>query len=110
LNGLCWEYATANVQLERALKDCEASLALTRAAATLDSRGFVLLRLKRYSESIASYDAAISAGPASPASFYGRGLARLRKGEAGIGQADLAHARSMAPGVDLEFAGYGLTP
>lgn len=110
LNGLCWQYATANVQLERALKDCDAALALKRETHTLDSRGFVLLRLKRYDEAIRAYDDAIALGPPPAESFYGRGLARLRKGQAENGRGDLAHARSLSPGIDLEFAAYGLTP
>ncbi len=51
LNSLCWTKATWGVVLESALADCDAALAIEpRDAATLDSRGLVLLRLGRLEE------------------------------------------------------------
>ena len=110
LNNLCWDQATANVQLQRALADCNASIALKRGSPNLDSRGFVLLRLQRYDEAIAAYDASIALVSTQSDSFYGRGIARLRKGQTLIGQGDLASARARSPGIDRQFEGYGLTP
>ena len=48
LNSLCWGKATSGILLAEALADCDASLAIEPAsAATLDSKGLVLLRLDR---------------------------------------------------------------
>ncbi|WP_296597577.1 DUF3857 domain-containing protein [Phenylobacterium sp.] len=111
LNQLCWSQAVANIQLDRALADCQASLALNPAsAATLDSRAFVFLRQGKFRESIADYDAALKLQPKQAASLYGRGLARIRVGQDGEGRADLAAARALASEVDEMFASYGLTP
>ena len=46
--------------------------------------------------------------PRDPGSLYGRGLARLRFGDADGGRADLAAAKALDPDVTAEFARYGL--
>lgn len=109
LNGLCWEQATNNVALESALSDCDAALQIEpRTAAILDSRGFVLMRLGRWSDSIADYDKAISIRSDTPETLFGRGLARYGAGDQAGGEADIAAARKLDPGIDDVFAGYGL--
>jgi tetratricopeptide (TPR) repeat protein len=111
LNDLCWTQATLGLALQSALADCEASLKLQpKFAATLDSKGFVLLRLGRVEESVSAYDEAVSLRPYQAQSLYGRGLAKLKLGRSAEGNADLKAARTYSKGVDEEFAGYGLTP
>lgn len=111
LNELCWVQATAGFALETALADCDEALRLLPTATPIqDSRAFVLLRLGRYDEAIAQYDAALKDRPASGSSLYGRGLAKLRKGMAAEGQADLAAARAADSRVDETFKEYGVTP
>ena len=81
-----------------------------RSPANLDSRALVLLRLGRLDEAIAGYDLALKLAPRQAISLYGRGLAKLGKGQGMAGQADLAAARAMRPHVDDVFAEYGLKP
>jgi tetratricopeptide (TPR) repeat protein len=108
-NSLCWSEATAGVELDDALGDCDKALAdMPDTPAFLDSRGFVLLRLKRYEESITSYDAAIKLQPQEAASLYGRGIAKLRLGRQAGGEADIAAARAVNPRIEAIFGGYGV--
>ncbi|MBI1179461.1 MAG: DUF3857 domain-containing protein [Alphaproteobacteria bacterium] len=110
LNNLCWEAATADFELDQALADCQASVAIQPdKIATQDSLAFAELKLGRLDEAIETYDSVI-ARAALPSSLYGRGIAKLRKGLAEEGQADLRAARERAPGIDDEFADYGITP
>jgi len=76
---------------------------------TLDSRGFVYLKLGRFSQAIADYDAALAGNPRESGSLYGRGLARLRSQDTEGGRADLAAAKALDPAVAEEFARYGLS-
>lgn len=83
LNNLCWIKATENVALDSALADCEAALAREpKAAATLDSKAFVLLRLGRTDEAIATYGQALALVPTKSSSLYGRGIAYGRRATA----------------------------
>ncbi len=109
LNALCWEQATNGVALEAALGDCDKALQLEpRNAPTLDSRGFVLMRLGRWSDAIADYNKAASIRPDSAESLFGRALAKAGAGDRTGAAADIAEARKLDPGIDEEFAGYGL--
>ncbi|HYE45068.1 MAG TPA: DUF3857 domain-containing protein [Caulobacter sp.] len=109
LNTLCWEQATNGVALEAALRDCDTALQLEpRNAPTLDSRGFVLMRLGRWKDAIADYDKATTIRPDSAESLFGRALAKYGAGDKAGGDADIAEARKLDPGIDEEFAGYGL--
>jgi len=110
LNSMCWSLATAGVALETALNACEAAVAREpEEAAFQDSHGFVLLRLGRYDESIASYDAALKFGERSM-SLYGRGMARHLKGDAAGGDEDMRAALREDAHVATAYANYGLKP
>lgn len=111
LNNVCWELATADVSLASALDDCNAALAKDPAlVAALDSRGFVLLRLARYDQAIASYDSALKFNPLEADSLYGRGICELRSGKEKRGRADIKAAMALSPAVADEFAHYGVQP
>ena len=109
LNEVCWTRATHGVDLQKALADCDSSLALyPTAAQTLDSRGFVLLRLGRYEEAVAAYAEALKLRPRQAESLYGRGLAELSLQRAKEGQADVAAARAISAKVEQEFVDWGV--
>ena len=111
LNERCWTRATANVELSRALADCE--LAVARApdnSAILDSRAFVKLRMGQYDGAIADEDAALAHNPDHPAALYTRGIARLRKGDREAGERDIAAARRLVFDIDATYRVYGITP
>ncbi len=97
LNNICYPKAVANLALERALDECNEALRLRPdQAATLDSRGAVLLRLGRYDEAIRDFDRALEQYPTLSNSIYLRAIARARRGDAGA-EAELARVRETSP-------------
>ncbi len=115
LNGRCWERALQGENLAKALTDCNDALKLSAKAsplsrAVLDSRGLVRLRLGDYDRSIADYDASLKLAPKNAWSLYGRGVAKMRKHKIAEGEADIAAATVISPGVGEEFKGHGITP
>jgi tetratricopeptide (TPR) repeat protein len=97
------------MDLERALAHCDASLKLRpNDAATLDSRGFVLMRLGRNAEAVAAYDAAVAANPKEYNSLYGRGVVESRLGRSTDSARDIAAATAIRPRVVEEFAQMGV--
>jgi tetratricopeptide (TPR) repeat protein len=110
-NSRCWARAIAGRDLQQALSDCTESLRLRSGDAdTMDSRGFVYLRLNRLEDAIADYDAALKIDPRKAASLYGRGIIKLRKGDAAGGEADIAAAKTAQKDIAEEFAKYGVKP
>lgn len=110
-NSRCWARGLGNIDLDKALVDCEAGLKLSPGnAAILDSRGFVKLRQGNLAGAITDYDAALKAAPGQAASLFGRGVAKRRQGAKAAGDLDLAAARKAQPDIEKEFAGYGVTP
>ena len=111
LNNRCYYKATWGRDFQGALKDCDAALkALPGTPNIVDSHGFVELRLERYDNAIADYDTVLKSSPTQASSLFGRAIAKLRKGDAKGGQADLAAAKAVYPGVEAEFARYGVKP
>ncbi len=106
-DGRCWLRAILGTQLEAALADCEKALEMRPDAAnTLNTRGFVLFRMGRFGDAIASYDESLRLDPTVASSYYIRGLARTALGE-DAGE-DLAKANGIEPGVRDRYAGYGI--
>lgn len=111
LNDLCWTEAQAAFELDKALADCEAALKLKpEAPAYLDSAGLVLLRMGRYDDAVARYDRALAKAPKQSASLYGRGIAKLRKGDTAAGNADVAAALKISASIASEFEEFGVKP
>ncbi|HEX4742725.1 MAG TPA: tetratricopeptide repeat protein, partial [Caulobacteraceae bacterium] len=109
LNDVCYSLAVENMDLDRALALCDASLKLRpNEAAVLDSRAFVLLRLGRYAEALTAYDAAIAAKPDQYESLYGRGLVEARLGRTADSARDVAAALKAQPQIREEFAEMGV--
>ena len=109
LNNICWAKATAGVALDTARAECDASVAeASYDSAAQDSRGFVLLRLGRNSEAVASYDIALKIRPLSAESLYGRGLAKRRQGKLDEANTDIRAALLGDAHVAETFAEFGL--
>lgn len=106
LNNLCWTQAVAGVDLDQALKDCDAALALRTEAGFLDSRGLVLLQLARPAEALEVYDRALEMEPEQAASLYGRGLARKALGQTEEAAADKAAAVRLSATIAEDFEDY----
>jgi tetratricopeptide (TPR) repeat protein len=77
-------------------------------ASIIGTQAFVYLRLNRPDDAIASYDAALKHNPKIAFWLYGRGLAKLRKGDATGGNADLAAAEAIQSDLASVYAKYGL--
>lgn len=109
-NNKCWLRATRKLDLAAALKDCDKALSLAKLSPYYDSRGLVRLQMGDYAAAIADYDEALRLYAKQPSSLYGRGLAKLRLNDAAGSLADIEAARKINPGVEAEFASYGLKP
>ena len=74
----------------------------------MDSRGLVYLKLGQLDNAIADYDAALRLDAKLAGSLHGRGMARLKKGDAAGGNADITAAKAINPDVAKDFARYGV--
>jgi tetratricopeptide (TPR) repeat protein len=110
-NDRCWVRAIAMIEPDLALSDCNEALRLRpNFTAALDSRAFLHLKRGQFRESIADYEAVLKESPKDPYSIFGRGVAKLRMGDAAGGNTDLAAAVALQAGLREEFAAYGVTP
>jgi tetratricopeptide (TPR) repeat protein len=111
-NNRCWARAILGgpqEQLKQALKDCNEALRLRpNDPYAFDSRGFVYLKLNDFGKAIADYDQSLLLGGERASSLYGRGIAKLRKGDAEAGNKDIAAATKSQPDIAAEFRGYGV--
>jgi tetratricopeptide (TPR) repeat protein len=107
-NNRCWARAVVG-RMQEAVADCDESLRLApNVANTLENRGFAYLKMGQYERAIADYDAGLRLDPANKADYlYGRGLAKLKKGDAS-GAADVAAAKALHAKIAEEFASYGV--
>ncbi len=113
LAGRCGLQAAANIDLDRALDDCNQALAKLPSAehaAVFSNRGLVYLRLGQLDRAIADATAAIELHAKSGNPLYVRGLAELRQGLTAKGQADLAAARKLQPDIARHYSAIGLKP
>jgi len=108
LNNLCWEKAMANVALERALEECDRSLAKDDLYAAHDSKGVILLRQSRYDDAIKEFDLALKDGEVAE-SLYGRSLAYAGKGDRVRSDADAAQANKLSPGIERTYGHDGMS-
>jgi tetratricopeptide (TPR) repeat protein len=111
----CFMQSRLGRNLNAALEDCQHALQLQPGADfLLGARGFAYLARKEYAFAIADYDAVLrltSPGvPPDPYSLFGRGLAKLRSGNAAAGRADLSTAASIYPEIASEYAAWGFKP
>ena len=103
----CWARAVVGI-LKPALADCNEALRLMpNNVATLDSRGFVFLKMTHFDAAVSDYDAALQINPKLAFALYGRGLARL-KNEDAAGEADIAAAKALQADIAEEYARYGM--
>lgn len=111
LNGRCWARALGNVELDRALKDCNGALSgMPHNASFLDSRGLVRVRMGDYARALADYDESVQGGSNAAWTYYGRGIAKLRLGRKADGEVDIAKAKSLDADISDEAKKRGLLP
>jgi tetratricopeptide (TPR) repeat protein/predicted aspartyl protease len=113
ITGRCRARGFLGQDLAAALKDCTDAVNHSDPksnAAILDGRALVRLRLGDYDKAISDYDAALKAEPNKAWTYYGRGLAKLKKNQRAQGEADIAEAVKIAPRVADEYQRLGLAP
>jgi tetratricopeptide (TPR) repeat protein len=99
----------AGRELRSALKDCDEALRLwANYSVAHTTRGFIYLKLSNFDSAVADFDTALQLQPDSASALYGRGLARLRKGEERDGDTDLAAAKDISPSLvqNIEHLGF----
>lgn len=110
-NSLCWALAILEESLDEARAACDASLRdRPDHSPTLDSRGFVSLKQRRFQDAWNDYDAAVRLQPGGPSWVYGRGIAALRLGRTEEGRADIARAEALNADVTQFYADLGIRP
>ncbi|HEX2818460.1 MAG TPA: aspartyl protease family protein [Phenylobacterium sp.] len=110
LSSRCFARAAWGKELDAALADCDAALRKNKVSEVMGNRGLVLLRMGKLDEAIAQYNAAVGLQPRYAPALYGRGLAELKKGDKAKGEADIAAAKAIAPGLAQQYQRYGLAP
>ena len=109
----CGLQAAANIDLDRALDDCDQALSrlpTAEHAVVLSNRGLVYLRLGQFDRAVADATASIALRPKAGDPVYLRGLAELRQGLTAEGKADLAAAKKLRPDIARRYADIGLAP
>jgi lipoprotein NlpI len=94
-----------------ALDDCtKASSLAPKIPQILAYRGLVDLKLGQFDKALADYDAAFALTkiPDHADWLYGRGVAKLRKGDAAGGNVDIASTKAIKPDIAEEYAKYGI--
>ncbi len=110
-NNRCWARAILGPQeqLKQALEDCDEALRLRpNDPYAFDSRGLVYLKMGDFDKAIANYDQSIVLGGERAGSLYGRGIAKLKKGDAEGGNKDITLATKKRPDVVEVYRGYGV--
>jgi len=113
LSARCKARAMLGQDLSQALKDCNAAISRSGKLQNpdfLDNLALVRFRLADYDKSIGDYDAALKIRPKNAWTLYGRGLAKMKKNNRSEGEADIAEAVKIAPGVADAYKRMGLSP
>lgn len=111
LSGRCRAQASAGIDLERALADCNAALELRPGDPdVLNGRGIARLRLGRWAKAMADFDAVLRVQPQNAGARYGRGIGELRRGMTRQGRADIAAAAALQPRIAEQAGMRGLVP
>lgn len=105
----CLARTIANRDLPQALGDCDQAIRLApKEAGRFNVRGTLFLRLARFDDAIADYDAALKLSEKSAFALYGRGIAKRGKGDAAGGEADMTAAKAMESDIADDFVKYGI--
>lgn len=116
LNTRCYTRALANIELAKALADCNGAIKrLGPIAPVVDSRAMVKVRMGDLAGAIADYDDALAKAPKQAASLYMRGWTRraMAKSDAAqlkLAEADFAAAKAVDADVADRFTPYGFAP
>ena len=108
-NNRCWVRVVIGQQLQQALLDCSESLRTQpNTDLSLDNRGFTYLKMGRFDDAMENFDAALEINSKLATSLYGRGLAKLAKGDRAGADADMATAKAIQADIAEYLARYGI--
>jgi tetratricopeptide (TPR) repeat protein len=97
--------------LRIAQADCEAAEAMApKDPGIIENRGLVELRWNRPDNALAHFNLALSIREDLPWALYGRGIVRLRRGDAARAGVDIRAARALDPKVTEDLARFGIRP
>jgi Flp pilus assembly protein TadD len=80
-----------------------------RTATLFESRGYALVRAKRYEAAIRDYNAALGIDPKYATALWGRGYAYLRLGDKAKADKDFQTAKVIDAAIDYKMVELGLT-
>ena len=116
LNTRCYSRALANIELAKALADCNDAIKRRGPIpAFVDSRAVVKVRMGDLAGALADYDDALAKAPQQSASLYMRAWVRRAsaKGDAAqlkLAEADFAAAKAVDADIAEQFMPYGFAP
>jgi tetratricopeptide (TPR) repeat protein len=94
-------------QAEAALADCNEALRLRPAhGPSFLLRGNANFALARFEQAVADFDAVLQQNPKDAWALYGRGAARMKRGDAAGGGDDIKAAKALFAGIEEDFASY----
>ncbi len=109
-NERCWFKASAKLDLDAALADCDRALRLKPGLiAYLDSRALVLYQQGQYRQALDAYNQILKTDPHFPSSLFMRGLTRGKLGDEAGKEKDLAAAREAQPDIAEQFQSFDLS-
>ncbi len=86
-----------------AIKDYDRAIALkpaaSSAASDYNNRAMAYLHLGQYARAISDFDLAIKLDPKDATPLYNRGVAKINHGDKADGEADIAKAKEIDPGI-----------
>jgi len=97
--------------LQKAVDDCTKAGSLAPKIPQIFAyRGFAYLKLGQFDKALADYDAAfaLTKSPDHADWLYVRGVAKLKKGDAAGGNADITSAKAGKADIAEEYATYGI--
>jgi len=99
----------ANVELDRARRDCDQAIRLEPGhPVAVPARALLDLRQQRWADALRDFAVMLGQQPRSATALYGRGLARIGSGDAAGGQTDIAAARRLSFDIDWDFRRVGI--
>ncbi len=108
LRGKTW---TAREDFDRAIADYDEAIRTSKGEIPLlwySFRGNAFANKSDYERAFEDLNTAVRLDPKSPIALYIRGMAKLRKGDKADGNADIAAAEAMWPGVRNQIVATGL--
>ena len=74
----------------------------------VEYRGLIYLKMGQFDSAISDYSSALRIEPKMASALYGRGLARIKKGDTAGGTADVEAAKKLETKVADDFSSYGV--